>query len=272
MQSICRFVTSNKSPEPIQTLNFVYETNNFTKDKNVTEAIYKACIVASGEATVCIGSVRVQISKDDVFFLIPAVPYSITASDDFTFMYISFMGIRAGIVMERLDINRRNFVFKNFPELSELWKQSISFKSEITDLTSEGLLMYTISTIGNRLLETKENTDDDNTGNNLIAIKRYIDTNFSDPELSLEKISSEFSYNKNYISAAFKKTFKMGMREYLNMIRINNACVLMEQSNTNIEEIAYLCGYSDRVYFSKIFKKKMGVSPKQYIKRRFQHE
>ena len=267
MDSICRFVMTNNSPDPIQTINFVYETKNLTQSGPVTEPLYKACIVTSGRAELCLGNVNVEISKNDVFFLIPAIPYSISADADFAYMYISFMGIRANVIMERLGISRRNFVFRDYPGLLERWEEGISFKSELTDLVSEGLLIQTFASIGNRVLLAEEQKNAPE-GNIMPAVKKYLDTNFSDPEISLEKIAGEFSYNKNYISAAFKKTFGMGISEYLNIIRINNACVLMEQNYSSVEDIAYLSGYNDSLYFSKVFKKRMGVSPKQHMKKR----
>ena len=265
MDSICRFVTVNGQAETMQTINFVYETKNLTKDGSVRESVYKVCIVTGGNAEICLGTVTEKLSLNDVFFIVPAVPYTITSSDDFSFVYISFMGIRAGKIMERLKITRRNFVFRDFPELAEMWQKGLSYKNEVTDLVSEGLLMQTFASIGNRMAEVESKTDYSKGENISIAVKKYIDTNFADPELSLGKITEEFCYNKNYISDAFKKIFGIGIRKYLNIVRINNACVLMERIS-DLEEIASLCGYSDRLYFSKVFKEQIGISPGRYIK------
>lgn len=267
MDNICRFISVQSSPDPVQTINFVYETKNLTLDGPVTEALHKLCIVAEGEGEICHGAVKMKLSKNDIFFIMPATPYTISASDDFAYMYISFMGIRANIIMDRLGINRRNFVFRDYDETAEMWKKGLEYKSELTDLISEGLLIQTFAAIGNRILFAKEEKNMPE-GNIIPAVKKYIDTNFSDAGLSLEKVAEEFSYNKNYISTAFKRTFGMGMREYLNIVRINNACVLMEQGYSSVEDIAYLCGYNDSLYFSKVFKKRMGISPKQYMKKR----
>ena len=114
MDSICRFVSVNHSPDPIQTINFVYETKNLTKDGPRPEPVYRACIVARGEAQLRLGTVEVSLKKDDVFFIIPAIPYTITSSDDFAFMFISFIGIRANAIMEQFGIGRENFVFEGF--------------------------------------------------------------------------------------------------------------------------------------------------------------
>lgn len=267
MQNICRFISANNSPDPVQTLNFVYEreTKNIAEPK--TEAVYKVCFVTSGNAKITVGSLEKEVSKNDIFFILPAVPYTIICGEDFEYMYITYMGIRAGMIMERLGINRREFVFKEYPEIAQLWKDGAYCKTALIDLVSESVLLYTFSAIGNRILLSEENEAENSSGNIVLAIKKHIDANFSNPELSLEQISKLFSYNKNYLSTAFKKTFKTGIREYLNLVRINNACALMEQNHTNIEEIASLCGFNDRMYFSRVFKQRMGVSPRQHMKR-----
>lgn len=267
MQNICRFISTNNSPDPIQTINFVYEreTSEITRPK--IESVYKVCLVTGGKAKIHFESLEKEVAKDDIFFIMPALPYTISCDDEFEYMYITYMGIRAGMIMERLGINRHNFLFEGYSELARLWKDGVACKTALVDLVSESILLYTFSSIGNRILIDEEKEESAASGNIVLAVKKYIDANFSDSELSLEKISKLFAYNKNYLSTAFKRAFKTGIRDYLNLVRINNACALMEQKYTNIEEISSLCGFNDRMYFSRVFKQRMGVSPKQHMKK-----
>ena len=96
-------------------------------------------------------------------------------------------------------------------------------------------------------------------------IKKYIDDNFSDTELSLEKIGSALSYHKKYVSSLFKKTYHIGITEYLNLARIQHACTLMEQGFTSIRDIAQLCGFKDPLYFSRVFRGRLGMAPREYL-------
>ena len=57
----------------------------------------------------------------------------------------------------------------------------------------------------------------------------------------------------------------MGVSEYIATIRIQYACTLMEQGLSSVSDIALLCGFSDPLYFSKVFKKRMGISPRAHI-------
>ena len=60
----------------------------------------------------------------------------------------------------------------------------------------------------------------------------------------------------------------MGVWEYLNIVRLNHAFVLMENGHTSVQTIASLCGFNDALYFSKVFKQRMGVSPREYMRER----
>ena len=61
------------------------------------------------------------------------------------------------------------------------------------------------------------------------------------------------------------KYLNEGITEYLNTVRIQQACALMEQGFTSIKDIALLCGYKDPLYFSRVFKKEMKVSPREHL-------
>ena len=100
----------------------------------------------------------------------------------------------------------------------------------------------------------------------LLAVKQYIDENLSDPELTLETISEACAYHPKYLSAAFQKQFRCGIKTYIRSVRINRACALMQQGEISVSEIAWQCGFRDPLYFARVFKKCMGLTPTEQIK------
>jgi len=62
----------------------------------------------------------------------------------------------------------------------------------------------------------------------------------------------------------FKQVTGISFKEYLNKVRIEEAKSLLEHTDYSIMEIAVACGYSDQSYFTKVFKKATGITPKQY--------
>ena len=91
----------------------------------------------------------------------------------------------------------------------------------------------------------------------------YIKKNLTKP-LSLSGISSECSISVPYASRIFKKHMNMTVTEYINNEKLYYACELIRNTSMNISEIADYLGYSDVFYFSKLFKKKFGISPSRY--------
>ena len=266
-ENICRFVPGNPIPDVIRTLHFVYETNHVGEGQLLTSAYAKACLVTEGTATVQSGMVRKEVRRGDLFFILPAVPYLIEGDGDFCYLYISYIGLRGSVLAERLNITAQNFCFPDFSSLEPLWWQGIAAGTEFSDLVSESVLLRTLAAVGERTAENREKRPLAG-AENFLQVKRYLEEHFSDPALSLERLAVEFSYNKKYLSASFKKYFKLGVTEYLHVLRINQACTLMEEGYRGIGDIALLCGFRDALYFSKVFRRHMRVSPKEYLKQR----
>jgi two-component system, response regulator YesN len=93
----------------------------------------------------------------------------------------------------------------------------------------------------------------------------YIRKNL-DGELSLEAISKAIDVNPHVLSRQFKKETQQNITEYINIQRINEAVYIMENKNISITDIAYMVGFNDINYFSKVFKKLKGMTPSEYRK------
>lgn len=261
-QNICHFIPFHKDTHSIRTINFVLETKPQQYDHLKSESVYKMYYVCTGQGYIHTPGKITPLTQGDIFFTFPAASFAIESKVDFTYMYISFMGLRGNMIMESLNISSNNFLFHNADDVQDFWKKGITANSKVTELISESVLLYTFSFLGSRLLPDSDNSKHPNS---IDLIKKYIDDHFTDRDFSLENISKELSYNKKYISHVFKKHFGIGIIEYLNTVRIQNACTMIEQGFTSINDIADKCGYSDAQYFSKIFKTKMGILPTQYI-------
>ena len=128
---------------------------------------------------------------------------------------------------------------------------------------TEGLLLYTMSCICSSFYSDAEETE---TNNWILNIKQYVDEHYTDCDLNMKKISEMYSYSYKYISKMFLRTVGIGFGEYLANLRLENALKLMNNGFISVKEIAGLSGFGDALYFSKLFKKRYGVSPREYIK------
>ena len=261
-QNICHFIPFHKNVHSIHTINFVLETKPQQYDHLKSESVYKMYYVRSGQGYIHTHGKITPLMQGDIFFTFPAVSFAIESKEDFTYMYISFVGLRGNMIMESLNINNHNFLFHQADEVQEFWEKGLSGNANIMELISETVLLFTFSFLGNRFLPVSNTTKQ---SHSVDLIKKYLDDHFTDHNFSLENMSKELSYNKKYISYIFKKRFGIGIVEYLNTVRVQNACTMMEQGVTSVTDIADRCGYLDAQYFSKVFKTKMGIVPSRYI-------
>lgn len=96
-------------------------------------------------------------------------------------------------------------------------------------------------------------------------VKAYVEKHFKE-QISLDELSRVVNLNPNYLSSLFKKATDQTITNFLIEIRIDKAKELLKQTNSNISEIAYNVGYSDAKYFSKLFRRKVGIKPNEYRK------
>ena len=259
-KNICRFIPDGNENERLHIINLVLETKP-TPLK--TDSVYKMYYVKSGDGFLHVGGGKHFICEGDIFFTFPAYPFAIESSNNLEYMYVSYLGTRACKIYEGLGISKYNFLFKNYPEAKAFWLDSLSVKNEAAAFRAESLTIYIFSLIAERVLakDQSKNTDDA-----VLHIKKYIDDNISDTELSLIKISDALSYNSKYVSSLFKKKMSIGISEYIATVRIQHSCTLMEQGFTSIKDIALMCGFKDALYFSKVFKQHVNITPSQYQK------
>lgn len=82
--------------------------------------------------------------------------------------------------------------------------------------------------------------------------------------LTLTDVSERVGISSGYLSSLFTQSLNCSFIDYLNKVRIDRACCYLEQMNLKNYEIAYKVGFRDEKYFSKVFKKLKGMSPKDY--------
>ena len=96
-------------------------------------------------------------------------------------------------------------------------------------------------------------------------ILMYIENNFS-KNISLKTAASEFGYNESYLSRCFKSSFKIGFNQFLTVIRLKNALLLMNEGNHKLAYCALESGFNSLRTFHRVFFNEFGYTPKQYMK------
>ena len=84
--------------------------------------------------------------------------------------------------------------------------------------------------------------------------------------LSLEELSRLVDYTPQYLSSLFSNEVGMSIQEFLQRLRVEEACKLLTNTTLSMAEIAAAVGYQDTRHFSKIFRRYQTISPKEYRK------
>jgi two-component system response regulator YesN len=97
-------------------------------------------------------------------------------------------------------------------------------------------------------------------------VQEYIKANL-DKRLSLSDVASVFGFSENYLSSLFAKYGDMGFVEYTTEVKMDKAKEMLRLGTYKVYEIAGALGFENAFYFSKVFKKHEGLSPRDYVQK-----
>ena len=102
--------------------------------------------------------------------------------------------------------------------------------------------------------------------NDVAKTLTYIENNYMH-RLTLSSISANVNLSTSYLCRVFKSEVGTSITSYLNNLRIRKAATLIKENTFSLKEISVMVGIDDQLYFSRLFKKCMGISPSEYGKR-----
>ena len=94
----------------------------------------------------------------------------------------------------------------------------------------------------------------------ITQVEQYIELHYAEP-LSIDSLAELFRLSPNYLNKIFSKYLGMGIHAYLLNYRLKIAVKLLRDNNLMVKEVAYRVGFSDPLYFSRLYKKRFGSSP-----------
>ena len=85
-------------------------------------------------------------------------------------------------------------------------------------------------------------------------------------KISLKTVADHLHTNPSYLSTLFKQEMGMTFTDYLNQVRINRSCELLANTNLSLVDVSFQAGFDGQSYFTKVFRKIKGATPKDYRK------
>lgn len=102
--------------------------------------------------------------------------------------------------------------------------------------------------------------------NYAIIAREYIEKNYYNTNCTVKSVSEYVKLDRTYLFRLFKEETGMSVQDYINRCRVAKASTMLMDSRFSVKDIAFSVGFSDQLYFSKLFKKYRGVSPSIYRK------
>ena len=95
-------------------------------------------------------------------------------------------------------------------------------------------------------------------------VNRYLKEHYTDPRLNAQIIAADMGFASSYLCLLYRRRTGMTIHQQLTRIRLEQGKDLLEHSLDRLCDIAEKCGYTDAKYFTKVFSREMGISPRRY--------
>ena len=160
-----------------------------------------------------------------------------------------------------MSIGIDNHIIMRFQEMFGSFSESSLFLRESIAPCAEQILLLIAKNI------KKGNTPK----NSISSSLEYIHGNFAS-EISINKLAKIENLSISRYNTVFKEHFGIPPIKYIIKLRMSNACRLLECTDMSIKQIGMLSGYDDPHFFSKLFKKYVGLSPLAYRQEKMKGE
>lgn len=155
------------------------------------------------------------------------------------------------------------YVRKERPYLQGLMEESMETADYYLKCLNAKELMITLKIMLENLGEKEEQKQTDSGPGLMEQIHRHIEKNYPE-NITLTELAEQYHVDASHLSRTFSRTYGETVIAFLTRIRMEKAAELMKETDKTLEAISFLVGYDDYHYFSRVFRKKMGISPSEY--------
>lgn len=161
-------------------------------------------------------------------------------------------------------LNASKFVKELGWDIEKILPEAVQLKNDLFIINSIDKFKELIEEVLRKVLECREIRMEDRYSDILGKAKDFITNHFRNPNLSLNSVASYVNMSSSHFCSVFSQEEGETFTEYLTKVRLKKAKELLKTTSLRAAEIAYGVGYNDPHYFSYIFKKWEGVTPKEF--------
>lgn len=188
--------------------------------------------------------------------------------DDFANSYLQSIdeALKSHMFLDYVVLNIRFTIIEYMETLGvskETYLQRMKKYADCVQIDVTGVREYLVDSLQAAIVIRDEESNSQG-GRTIQKILDYIEEHFTEDTLSLSSVASEVDVSTNYLSSIFSQTMKKTFTEYVFEKRMKEARKLLKTTDMPTSKIAQAVGYKDAHYFSYVFRKGNGVSPRDY--------
>ncbi|MFT4105601.1 MAG: AraC family transcriptional regulator [Lacrimispora sp.] len=224
--------------------------------------------VISGKGWYNVGNERHWLSEGDLFFSFPneIIKYGADLECPWKYCWVGFLGLDIPYIIKQTGFTKKKHTL-HIPS-DDIARTMIDLYKNYG--TQTGNYLYMISKLAHLLsiiiLHSKSNPPIPKGSDYLEKALTYMKTEYQSP-VTINEIASFAGISSSHLYRLFMKEYSVAPLKYLTQFRIQCACnMLIENMSLPVSVIAYSVGFNDPLYFSRSFRKAIGVSPSEYRK------
>lgn len=183
----------------------------------------------------------------------------IYCSDDFDLSRIRPRVIELIVVLSRASIDAG-------ADSREIFLYNDAYMQQINRFTDIEELSVWITAVMHRFIQNSFDFAQIKHSDVVFKAMEYVRQNY-DRKLSLDDVAQHVYLSRSYLSSLFREEAGQTLFSYINQVRVEKSKLFLMDPAISLAEVAALCGFEDQSYFTKVFRKITGLSPKQYRNR-----
>ena len=222
---------------------------------------YLFVLVNKGEAEFYHKNGTMKLCEHDMLVMCPDEKIHYAAKTSWSIQWVGLYGQTVKKYMQMLSISGDDPIIhiERYYEMEQLLEDLY----RLADARTEHLKCKQMELIYKFFSILLENSDKKALGDIADSAQKIIDYNFN-REITVSEIAATLCVDPAYLTRRFTQKYGLSPKEYIVEKRIAHAKRLLTETDATVTEISVSVGYADQLYFSRIFKKKEGVSPQAY--------
>lgn len=241
-----------------------YENTTDSIKVSLSPNTFKLFFLKNGDCKIFVDETPYDIFEHESFMAFPNSRVVIKPDKDqpISFYWVEFGGIIAdSLLMQTAFCRAKPFVGKiNVPHFERFFEiPNSGFETPYAQFRAGGQIVVLLSYYIEHYprLSTQNNTY-------VFEALNYIEQNIDSSDLSVKAVADYVKIDRTYLYRLVKDEIGIPLVEYINKSRVSRAEILLANRNSSVKDVAFSVGFSDPLYFSRVFKKYNGLTPTEY--------